>query len=100
MEAFHLDIQRIDPFSFGFFMDESLEIAERVGLALREGAKHAPISFGKHIMPTAYAAMPDGGAAFQFSTGLTYRHDLTESLVEKYPEQADFIREYDLKFRP
>ena len=62
MEAFRLEIQKIDPFSFGFFADEGLEIAERVGMALREGAKYAPISFGERIMPTASAAMPDGRA--------------------------------------
>lgn len=95
-----MEIQRIDPFAFGFFADESLENAERVGMALREGAKYAPISFGERIMPTVRAAMPDGGAEFHYSTGLTYRHDRMEELARKYPEQADGIREYGVKFIP
>ena len=95
-----MDIRQIDPFSFGFFADEGLELAQRVGRALVEGAKYVPITFGERIMPTVTAAMPDGGAWFTFSQGLSYKHEQTEALTAKYPEHAETLREYADRFLP
>jgi len=95
-----MDMQRIDPFSFGFFEDETAELCERVGRALVSGARHVPISFGKHIMPSACASMPHGGAGFTFSTGLIYDHTKTSEMIAQYPDHTDIIREYEAKFRP
>jgi len=105
-----MDIRLIDPFSFGFFADESLELAERVGMALREGAKYMPISFGKSILPMALSdsgrrslgVLPDSGgcSVFSYVFGLIFKHDIIDELVQKHPEHAQTLREYEMKFRP
>lgn len=90
--------EQIDPFGVGFFADESLELEERVGLALIEGARHIDLTFGTQILPYAKPGMSHGGASFQYSAGITYDFTKTEEMLRKFPEHEEFIREYARKF--
>ena len=44
------DLVHIDPFLYGYFLDETLEHGERVGLALFYAAKNIEIKFDLHLM--------------------------------------------------
>ena len=87
-----------DPFSRAFFENEDLELAERVGMAIAEGAKYQDISFGKNILPHAQASLKQGGASFSFADSMNYDFNKVEEMVAKYPEQEEEIREYARKF--
>ena len=45
------DLQYIDPFLYGYFLDENLEHAERVGLALLHAARNIEIKFSRQLLP-------------------------------------------------
>ena len=45
------DIVKIDPFLYGYFLDETLEHGERVGLALLHAAKNIEIRFSRRLLP-------------------------------------------------
>ena len=92
------DRVHIDPFSVGFFSDESLELIERIGLAIKEAAKYINIDYGKNIMPSIEKWDTRAGASFCYPLSLTYDFSRYEEMLEKYPEEADFIRECKEKF--
>ncbi|MBQ6263538.1 MAG: hypothetical protein IJK58_08510 [Clostridia bacterium] len=89
-----------DPMQIAYFENKGLERAERVGLALREGAKSFDISFGKRILPQVFAGPHGDGAGFGFSDGLTFRHD--DEYYNAHPEERsrlDTAREATLPYR-
>ena len=43
---------KIDPMLYGFMKDEALELAERIGLALIEGARYGDISYDRNYLPS------------------------------------------------
>ena len=43
------NLAQIDPFLYGYFLDESLEIGERVGLALLHASKNLEIKFSLRL---------------------------------------------------
>lgn len=88
-----------DPMSRAFWSDESLEIAERTGLALIEAAKYAEISFNAFILPTVECKAKNGSVRFNFSNGIMYDADNAKKLMSQYPECSDEIRHYSDKFR-
>ena len=45
------DIVKIDPFLYGYFLDETLEHGERVGLALLYASKNIEIKFSRRLLP-------------------------------------------------
>ena len=45
------DLIRLDPLLYGYFLDETLEHGERVGLALLHGAKYTEISLSRQLLP-------------------------------------------------
>ena len=84
-----LTMYDIDPMGEAMFADESLELAERVGLGMIEAAKHNEIYFTKNILPTAHMNCPEGHIWYAFhGHGVSYFED---ELVEKYPELKDEI---------
>ncbi|MBQ7474962.1 MAG: hypothetical protein IJS78_03475 [Clostridia bacterium] len=89
-----------DPVTVAFYENEGLERAERVGLALKEGAKTFKISFGDHILPQVFANEDGERACFLFSEGLSFRHD--DDFYEDHPEERgriDAIRNKTLPHR-
>ena len=89
-----------DPMEINYFENEGLERAERVGLALKEGAKSFEITFGDHILPQVFACPHGDGAGFGFSDGLTFRHD--DEYYDEHPEERrrlDAAREMTLPYR-
>ncbi|MBR6290461.1 MAG: hypothetical protein IKR53_03370 [Clostridia bacterium] len=89
-----------DPMTFAFFENEDAELAERVGYALREGAKYFNITFGKNILATVSTWPEDEGATFHFSGGLGYDRQDDEANLEKHPEMREQILEYREKYDP
>ena len=88
-----------DPLAEGFFRDESLEFAERIGLALKSGARKIPISFDRNILPQAYMRPAVGGASFTFSDSIRYDASREEELVRLHPEEEAAIRARGRKWR-
>lgn len=84
-----LTMYDIDPMGEAMFADESLELAERVGLGMIEAAKHNEIYFTKNILPTAHMNCPQGHIWYAFhGHGVSY---VEEDLVKEYPELKDEI---------
>ena len=92
------DMKKIAPFAYGFCKDLTLELPERIGLAILEGAKHIDISFGRTILPFGSLSTCVGGAFFNFATSLTCEYEMVEELLEKYPENAEEINGYLSEF--
>ena len=88
-----------DPLAEGFFRDESLEFAERIGLALKSGARKIPISFDRNILPQAYMRPAVGGASFTFSDSIRYDASREEELIRLHPEEEAAIRARGRKWR-
>jgi len=91
------DLLKIDPISRGFFSDESLEIAERVGLALVEGAKYIDIEFDRNHLPR-FDTHRNDGAKFTYDDSIGYQHHRFDEFVEKYPEHEALLNTYREKF--
>ena len=65
-----MDISLLDPMAKAFYKNDGLEIAQRVGLALKEGAKTVQISFNRWILPSAFASFDAEGSSFSFPEGM------------------------------
>ncbi len=79
----------IDPFLWGYFSDETLEHGERVGRALVEAAKHCRISFPMCLPQVAFHSDCCG---YSPSEGLWFNVEALENTLEKFPEDADYLR--------
>ena len=89
-----------DPMTYGFFENESAELGERIGLALKEGAKYNPISFDRNILPHISLYRETPGSGFCFPSSLWYIPDEDGKQAAEHPEAADLIKEFDEKFTP
>ncbi len=89
-----------DPMTYGFFEDESAELGERIGLALKEGAKYNPINFDRNILPHISLYRETPGAGFCFPNSLWYVFDNEGKQAAEHPEAAETIKEFDEKFIP
>ncbi len=84
-------IAKIEPLAYGYFKDESLENAERIGLALIEHAKYGDLGFDKFCLPRC--GFGSRLAHFSFSDSLSYSYGGLDSLIEDYPEHEELFRE-------
>ncbi|MBQ6788937.1 MAG: hypothetical protein IJO81_01980 [Clostridia bacterium] len=80
-------IREIDPMLYGFFKDESLELGERIAMALVEFARTCDISFDRSYFPCFEFASKT--TRFSFSDSLSYNWNSIPSLIEEHPELAD-----------
>ncbi|MBR5447680.1 MAG: hypothetical protein IKV40_04575, partial [Clostridia bacterium] len=87
---------QLDPISHGFFSDESLEIAERVGLALIESAKHTEIEFDKNGLPF-FDTFKNVGGRFSYFSSVWHDIGSYDRFAEEYPEDAEKLTEYKKK---
>lgn len=88
-----------DPMAEAFFADETKDYAERVGMALVAGAKHALISFGNHILPQVSLRTPNSATSFRFSSGIEYDFHAADEWIARDPANESKIRAYTEKFR-
>ncbi len=81
-----------DPVSEKFLEDESLELCERVGLAIRECAKITNIWYNKQQLAQAGGRAPLSFAGFNFASGMSFDMGNAKRCIESYPDQATEIQ--------
>ena len=86
------DIVKIDPFLYGYFLDETLEHGERVGLALLHAAKNIEIKFSNRLLPETAFETKYGTATYTPSEGLRFCDENIMKLAEKFPEHKETFR--------
>ena len=94
------DIIKIDPFLYGYFLDETLEHGERVGLALLCAAKNIDIRFSGRLLPETSFGTKYESSGYSPSEGLWFRTENIMKLADEFPEHKEtfygYIRELDL----
>ena len=87
-------ISQIDPFLYGYFLDETLEHSERVGLALLHAAKNIDIKFSRQLLPKTAFETKYGTSGYSPSEGLWFNTDNISKLVEEFPEHKETLQRY------
>ncbi len=88
------DLAYIDPFLYGYFLDESLEHAERVGLALLHAAKNIEIRFSSRLLPETAFESKYGSSGYTPSEGLRFNIENIIKLAEEFPEHKEMLLNY------
>ncbi len=88
------NLAKIDPFIYGYFLDQSLEIGERVGLALLHASKNLEIKFSRQLLPETAFMTENGSSGYSPSDGLWFSDENILKLAEEYPEHKDTLRKY------
>lgn len=89
-----MDIVKIDPFLYGYFLDETLEHGERVGLALLHAAKNIEIRFSDRFLPETAFESKYGSSSYTPSEGLRFCDENIIKLAEKFPEHKLTFQRY------
>ena len=76
-------LAKIDPFLYGYFSDESLEICERVGLALLHASKNLEIKFSRQLLPETAFVTASGSSGYSPSDGLWFSDEIILKLAEE-----------------
>ena len=82
-------IKKIDPMLYGFMKDESLELAERIGLALIEGARYGDISYDRSYLPSFQFQCATTN--FGFSDSFNYNWNSIPELIAEHPEYEEVL---------
>jgi len=85
--------RKIDCFANGFLEHPELPYEERIGLGLVELAKYTDISFNDYILPTAAGCPKDSATGYMYAACVKVYPEKYDELIEKYPEEADGLRE-------
>lgn len=88
------DIAKIDPFLYGYFLNEKLEHGERVGLALLYAAKNIEISFSRRLLPETAFETKYSTSGYSPSEGLWFNIENIIKLSQKFPEHKDTLNYY------
>lgn len=88
------DLVHIDPFLYGYFLDESLEHGERVGLALLYAARNIEIRFSRQLLPETAFETKYGTSAYVPSQGLCFSVENIMKLAEAFPEHREALQRY------
>ena len=88
------NLAQIDPFLYGYFLDESLEIGERVGLALLHASKNLEIKFSPQLLPETAFITESGSSGYSPSDGLWFSDENILKLSEEYPEHKETLQRY------
>ena len=94
-----ISLAKIDPFLYGYFLDETLEHGERVGLALLNAAKNIEIRFSEKLLPETSFETKYGTSFYTPSEGLRFELDNIEKLAEEFPEHKETLKEYIEKIK-
>ena len=89
-----MNIAQIDPFLYGYFLDESLEHGERVGLALLHAAQNIEISLSSQLLPDTAFETKYGSSGYSPSEGLWFNVDNIMKLITKFPEHKEALLRY------
>ena len=88
------NLAQIDPFLYGYFLDESLEHGERVGLALLHASKNLEIRFSRHLLPDTAFVTESGSSGYAPSEGLWFSDENILKLAEEFPEHKKTLHQY------
>ena len=88
------DLVKIDPLLYGFFLDDTLELGERVGLALLHGACHVEIRLSPRFLPETALISPYGTSSYTPCDGLQFDADKIAELAREFPEHRDTLLHY------
>ena len=88
------DLVQIDPFLYGYFLDENLEHGERVGLALLHAAKNLKIRFSRQLLPETSFVTESGSSGYSPSDGLWFSHENILKLSDEFPEHEETLNRY------
>ena len=89
-----MNIAQIDPFLYGYFLNESLEHGERVGLALLHAAQNIEISLSSQLLPDTAFETKYGSSGYSPSEGLWFNVDNIMKLITKFPEHKETLLRY------
>lgn len=87
-------LAQIDPLLYGYFLNEDLEIGERVGLALLHASKNLEIKLSRQQLPETAFVTESGSSGYSPSDGLWFDTDKITELSEKFPEYKDALNHY------
>ena len=82
------NLAQIDPFLYGYFLDENLEHGERVGLALFHAAKNLEIKFSRQQLPETSFEAKHGSSGYSPSEGLWFSDKNILNIAEEFPEHS------------
>lgn len=85
------DLVLIDPFLYGYFLDETAEHGERVGLALLYAAKNIEIKFSRRLLPETSFESKYGSSNYTAPDGLRFYNDKIFKLAEVFPEHKETL---------
>ena len=88
------NLAKIDPFLYGYFLNETLEHGERVGLALLQASKNLEIKFSRQLLPDTAFVTESGSSGYAPSEGLWFSDENILKLAEKYPEHKGTLDHY------
>ena len=88
------DLFQIDPFLYGYFLNETLEHGERVGLALLHAAKNIEIKFSNQLLPATVFESKHETSSYRPSEGLQFNFENISKLSEIYPEHKQTFQKY------
>ena len=88
------NLAHIDPFLYGYFLDNSLEHGERVGLALLHAAKNVEIKFSRQLLPETSFETKYNSSGYSPSDGLWFSDENILKLAEKFPEHKETLIRY------
>ena len=88
------DLVKIDPFLYGYFLDETLEQGERVGLTLLYAAKNIKISFSEQLLPETAFVTEYGSSYYSQSDGLCFDDECIMKIAEDFPEHRETLLGY------
>ena len=89
-----MNIAQIDPFLYGYFLDDTLEHGERVGLALLYAAKNIEIRLSGQLLPETAFETKYGSSGYSPSEGLWFNVDNIMKLVTEFPEHRETLMKY------
>ena len=88
------NLAKIDPFLYGYFSDEGLEIGERAGLALLHASKNLEIKFSRQLLPETAFVTESGSSGYSPSDGLWFSDENILKLADEYPEHKETLHNY------
>ncbi len=88
------DLVKIDPLLYGYFLDETLEHGERVGLAMLHAAKNIEIRFSHQLLPETLFESKYGSSSYTPSDGLRFFDDNIMKIAEDFPEHRETLIRY------
>ncbi len=88
------NLAQIDPFLYGYFLDETLEHGERVGLALLHASKNLEIKISRQLLPETAFETKYGSSGYAPSEGLWFSEENILKLAEEFPEHRETLHRY------